>query len=277
MYATGELVEKRIAGVAHKPTDEEPVSREVRRLATPDGIKKVAELRDLDESARRKAMERVKANNLVMKLTDAEWRWDRRKLALLHGRQARRFPQPRARVGGDVPDAHRAQADRRARRSQASGRDRALRARVLLGVVAPRAAPGEPWRRQGPEALAQPDADFRGLRAPDVLPPLRARLLRAAAQALSQRRKDHRDVEGGGEGRLQRHLPRARHVARPEGDMRILPLAELRREWRNPPAGTQVLEEDTSPYPYEQVTDEVLRLQDTSEMPVGRPDMAGGA
>jgi cell fate regulator YaaT (PSP1 superfamily) len=27
-------------------------------------------------------MERVKANNLVMKLTDAEWRWDRRKLTI---------------------------------------------------------------------------------------------------------------------------------------------------------------------------------------------------
>jgi cell fate regulator YaaT (PSP1 superfamily) len=81
VYATGELVEKRIAGVAHKPTEEEPVSREC-APGDPDEVKKVAELRDQDEIARRKAMERVKANNLVMKLTDAEWRWDRRKLTI---------------------------------------------------------------------------------------------------------------------------------------------------------------------------------------------------
>jgi cell fate regulator YaaT (PSP1 superfamily) len=35
-----------------------------------------------NEDARRKSMERVKANHLVMKLTDAEWQWDRRKLTL---------------------------------------------------------------------------------------------------------------------------------------------------------------------------------------------------
>jgi cell fate regulator YaaT (PSP1 superfamily) len=38
------------------------------------------ELREQDESARRKAAERVRANGLAMKLSDAEWRWDRRKL-----------------------------------------------------------------------------------------------------------------------------------------------------------------------------------------------------
>jgi len=33
-----------------------------------------------DDSARRKATERVKAHGLVMKLSDAEWQWDRKKL-----------------------------------------------------------------------------------------------------------------------------------------------------------------------------------------------------
>ncbi len=36
----------------------------------------------LNEEARRKAMERVKANGLGMKLSDAEWQWDRKKLTL---------------------------------------------------------------------------------------------------------------------------------------------------------------------------------------------------
>jgi cell fate regulator YaaT (PSP1 superfamily) len=38
------------------------------------------ELRKQNEEARRKAMERVRANGLSMKLTDAEWQWDRKKL-----------------------------------------------------------------------------------------------------------------------------------------------------------------------------------------------------
>ena len=46
-------------------------------------------------------------------------------------------------------------------------------------VVAAGPAAGEPRRRQGPEALAQPAADLRRLRAPHVLPALRARVLRA--------------------------------------------------------------------------------------------------
>ena len=44
------------------------------------GAKYDTELTAENEQARRRAMERVKANNLVMKLTDAEWQWDRRKL-----------------------------------------------------------------------------------------------------------------------------------------------------------------------------------------------------
>jgi cell fate regulator YaaT (PSP1 superfamily) len=50
------------------------------RLATRDEARREMELRTQDEIARRRAMERVKANNLVMKLSDAEWQWDRKKL-----------------------------------------------------------------------------------------------------------------------------------------------------------------------------------------------------
>lgn len=89
VYATGELAEKRAKGVPHAPTPEEPVSRLVQRLATPDEIKRARELREQDETTRRKAMERVKANGLVMKLTDAEWRWDRRKLTIFFSAEKR--------------------------------------------------------------------------------------------------------------------------------------------------------------------------------------------
>ena len=81
VYATGELAEKRAAGVPHAP-GEEGTQKRARRLATAEDVQRHEELRAQDESARRRAMERVKANNLVMKLSDAEWQWDRRKLTI---------------------------------------------------------------------------------------------------------------------------------------------------------------------------------------------------
>ena len=81
VHATGELAEKRAAGVPHAP-GEEGTQKRARRLATDEDVQRHEELRAQDESARRRAMERVKANNLVMKLSDAEWQWDRRKLTI---------------------------------------------------------------------------------------------------------------------------------------------------------------------------------------------------
>ena len=81
VHAIGELAEVRARGCSHGP-GEAPVSQVVRRVATAEEVKRLRELREQDESARRKAAERVRANNLAMKLSDAEWRWDRRKLTI---------------------------------------------------------------------------------------------------------------------------------------------------------------------------------------------------
>ena len=81
VHAIGALAEKRSRGVVHGPGEAGP-ARWVRRLATADDVRRLQELRTQDEDARRKAMERVKANALVMKVTDAEWQWDRKKLTL---------------------------------------------------------------------------------------------------------------------------------------------------------------------------------------------------
>ena len=81
VYSTGELAEQRIAGVPHAPGPEGAQKR-ARRLATTEDVQRHDELRAQDEVARRRAMERVKANNLLMKLSDAEWQWDRRKLTI---------------------------------------------------------------------------------------------------------------------------------------------------------------------------------------------------
>ncbi len=79
VHAIGELAAKRCGGCAHGCGTESP-ARRILRVATADEAGRAASLPAQDEDARRRAMERVKANGLVMKLTDAEWQWDRKKL-----------------------------------------------------------------------------------------------------------------------------------------------------------------------------------------------------
>src|SRR6476469_475627 len=88
IHATGELATKRFAGVPHGAIVGQ-ASRTVLRLAGADEVKREAELRAEDEIARRKAMERVRAHGLVMKLTDAEWQWDRKKLTIYFSAEKR--------------------------------------------------------------------------------------------------------------------------------------------------------------------------------------------
>lgn len=79
VHSTGELAEIRCRGCAHG-CGTTPPPRVAARLATADDIARDRAHTADNESARRRAMERVKANHLVMKVTDAEWQWDRRKL-----------------------------------------------------------------------------------------------------------------------------------------------------------------------------------------------------
>ena len=81
VYASGELAEKRNAGTPHG-YGAAGTTKKARRLATKAEIQRANELRAQDEDARRRAVERVKANDLVMKLSDAEWQWDQKKLTL---------------------------------------------------------------------------------------------------------------------------------------------------------------------------------------------------
>jgi cell fate regulator YaaT (PSP1 superfamily) len=81
VYASGELAEKRNTGTPHG-YGAAGTSKKAKRLATADEVRRASELRAQDEDARRRAIERVKANDLVMKLSDAEWQWDRKKLTL---------------------------------------------------------------------------------------------------------------------------------------------------------------------------------------------------
>src|SRR5215212_7161445 len=79
VHALGDLASHRNARAAHG-YGEAPLTKKARRLATTDDLRRLTEVRAQDDDARRRAMERVKANQLAMKLTDAEWQWDRKKL-----------------------------------------------------------------------------------------------------------------------------------------------------------------------------------------------------
>jgi cell fate regulator YaaT (PSP1 superfamily) len=79
VHATGESAKVRCVRCAHGLGTATPIRR-VLRLATRDETVREVELRLQDDVARRRAMEQVKANGLVMKLSDAEWQWDRKKL-----------------------------------------------------------------------------------------------------------------------------------------------------------------------------------------------------
>jgi cell fate regulator YaaT (PSP1 superfamily) len=52
------------------------------RAAAPEDARTSRELRQAEEDVRRKVIERVRAHDLPMKVSDAEWQWDRRKLSI---------------------------------------------------------------------------------------------------------------------------------------------------------------------------------------------------
>ena len=131
VHALGELAREAQRRLRARLRQRRADAERALRLATDaTSVKRATSCATQNEDARRKAMERVKANSLVMKLTDAEWQWDRRKLTFYFTAEKRvDFREPRARSRVAVPHAHRAQADRRARRGQAPRRHRPLRPR----------------------------------------------------------------------------------------------------------------------------------------------------
>ncbi len=82
VHATGEAAEKRCAGCAHGLGATPTPAHKVLRTASGEDERKHAELRALDDEARRKAADRVRVHKLQMKISDAEWQWDKRKITL---------------------------------------------------------------------------------------------------------------------------------------------------------------------------------------------------
>lgn len=79
VHAIGDLAAQRNAGCAHGCGD--PV-RKALRLATEREVRQGESLQQANDEARQRAADKVRAANLQMKISDAEWQWDRKKLTL---------------------------------------------------------------------------------------------------------------------------------------------------------------------------------------------------
>ncbi len=79
IHATGELAEKRKAGTTHGKASPNELPKVV-RLATRHEVDTAVRLRANEDAVRRAALEIVRELKLDMKVSDAEWQWDRRRL-----------------------------------------------------------------------------------------------------------------------------------------------------------------------------------------------------
>jgi cell fate regulator YaaT (PSP1 superfamily) len=71
------------SGCAVGETVEEPAApKPVVRRATPDDLKIHRDIRASEEDVRQKVIQRVRAHDLLMKVSDTEWQWDRNKLTI---------------------------------------------------------------------------------------------------------------------------------------------------------------------------------------------------
>lgn len=71
-----------VAPVAPVETPGSPKLRAVLRRASQEDIKLANELRVSEENVRRQVLEKVRQHKLEMKVSDAEWQWDRAKLSV---------------------------------------------------------------------------------------------------------------------------------------------------------------------------------------------------
>ena len=79
--STGELAERRKAGTTHGKASPDAL-RSVLRTASAEETARGAHLRADEENVRRRAIEKVRAQGLEMKVSDTEWQWDKKKLTI---------------------------------------------------------------------------------------------------------------------------------------------------------------------------------------------------
>lgn len=79
VHSVGDLAAQRNAGCAHGCG--EPV-RKALRVATKRDVRQADSLQQANDDARQRAADKVRAADLQMKISDAEWQWDKKKLTL---------------------------------------------------------------------------------------------------------------------------------------------------------------------------------------------------
>jgi cell fate regulator YaaT (PSP1 superfamily) len=84
--AVGDVATKKCGGcsgcaVGETAEEAAPMKSVVRR-ATPEDLKTHEEIRFSEEEVRQKVIQRVRAHELLMKVSDTEWQWDRNKLTI---------------------------------------------------------------------------------------------------------------------------------------------------------------------------------------------------
>ena len=80
--AVGGIAEKKCERCGSCGGPESPAPRAIVRPATPEDRKTATLLRENEEEIRRTVRDRVRQHNLPMKVSDAEWQWDKRKLTI---------------------------------------------------------------------------------------------------------------------------------------------------------------------------------------------------
>ncbi len=80
--ALGGVAEKKCQRCGACNQEAAPAPRAIVRLATPEDRKTATDLRLNEEDVRRTVRDRVRQHNLPMKVSDAEWQWDKRKLTI---------------------------------------------------------------------------------------------------------------------------------------------------------------------------------------------------
>jgi cell fate regulator YaaT (PSP1 superfamily) len=248
----------------------------VKRLATREEVLRAGDLREQDELARRRATERVKANNLVMKLSDAEWRWDRRKLTIYFTAERRVDFRTLVR---ELAAMFRTRIELK----QIGVRDEAKR---LSGIGrCGREYCSASWLPDLRPVNLGVAKDQRLSLNPSQISGACGRLMCCLRYEhdfyVKQRKRFPKEgkivtTPRGEERVVSNDIFRERVTLRgADGEVRVLALAEFRRDVG---VGTTVempADEDTPVLPMEALSEEVIRLQDTSERPAWRPRGSG--
>ncbi len=271
VHANGELARKRAAGCAHGP-GAEPVTQGARRVASDEDVRRLEQVRGQDESARRRVIERVKANGLAMKITDAEWRWDRRKLTIYFTAEKRVDFRNLVR---DLASTFRTRIELK----QIGVRDEAKR---LSGIGrCGREYCSASWLPDLRPVNLGVAKDQRLSLNPSQISGACGRLMCCLRYEhefyVKQRKRFPKEgrtvVTSHGEERIMANdIFRERVTLRnADGELRTVLLADFRREVGVGTTQEMPADEETPVLAMEGLTDEVIRLQDTAELPAWRP------